>query len=77
MTEDNRSKLTKVLAGLILPALLVMVGAHLLIQISDRFTNNETAWSFYIESTDMTCVVARSRGQEVMWCADGDLRVQE
>lgn len=77
MIEDKRSKLTKAVASLMIPALLGMVGGYLLIQISDRFTNNETAWIFYSSTTDLTCIVARQRGQETMWCADGDRRVQE
>lgn len=74
MSEDKRSKLTKAVATMLLPLLIGLFGAHLLIQIIDRFINNETAWIFYSEALDMTCIVARSRGQETMWCTTGDRR---
>lgn len=53
-----------------------MLGGNLAIQIFDRFSpSNDSAWSFYVPSTDMTCIVARSRGQEIMSCLPGDHRI--
>lgn len=77
MSEDKRNKLTKAVSSMLLPLLIGLFGANLLIQLIDRFSNNDTAWSFYSETTDLTCTVARSRGQEVMACLPGDHRVEE
>lgn len=77
MSEDKRNKLTKTVASMLLPLLIALFGANLLIQLIDRFSNNETAWSFYSDTVDFTCIVARSRGQETMWCMPGDHRVEE
>jgi hypothetical protein len=77
MSEDKRSKITKAIAAMLFPLLVGLFGGHLLIQIIDRFNSNETAWSFYSETADFTCIVARSRGQEVMWCTPGDQRKEE
>lgn len=77
MNAEKRSKLIKVVAAMLLPLLLGLFGANQLIQVIDRFSNNETGWSFYSETSGFTCIVARSRGQEVMWCTPGDQRVAE
>jgi hypothetical protein len=77
MSQDKRSKLTKAVAAMLFPLLVGLFGGHLLIQIVDRFSNNETAWDFYSPDLDVTCVVARSRGQEVMDCLPGSLRKEE
>lgn len=77
MNADKRSKLTKAVAAMLLPLLVGLFGANQLIQVVDRFSNNETGWSFYSDTSDFTCIVARSRGQEVMWCTPGDQRVVE
>ena len=77
MSEDKRNKLTKTVASMLLPVLAGLFGGNQLIQFVDRFSNNDTAWSFYSETTDLTCTVARSRGQEVMACLPGDHRVEE
>jgi hypothetical protein len=77
MNADKRSKLTKAAAAMLFPLLVGLFGANQLIQVIDRFSNNETAWSFYSETTDFTCIVARSRGQEAMWCTPGDHRAEE
>ncbi|EMN1576646.1 hypothetical protein ACSDGV_18440 [Pseudomonas aeruginosa] len=55
-----------------LAAIIGMSFAALAIHLYDRFSGNGTAWSFYNPNTNMTCLVARSRGQEVMACLPGD-----
>jgi len=74
MSEDKRSKLTKVVSSLIGPALMGLFVAVMAIQISDRFASTELVESFYSETADATCVLIRSRGQEVMSCLPGDRR---
>jgi hypothetical protein len=74
MSEDKRSKSTKVVSSLIGPVLLGMFGAVMAIQITDRFASTELIESFYSEVADATCVLIRSRGQEVMSCIPGDRR---
>ncbi|MBB1606527.1 MULTISPECIES: hypothetical protein [unclassified Pseudomonas] len=55
-------------------AIIGMSFGALAIHLYDRFSWNGTAWNFYSPNTDMTCLVARSRGQEVMACLPGDRR---
>lgn len=62
--------------GSVFAAISGMAIASLGIHIYDRFSpENDSAWTFYIPSTDVTCIVARSRGQEVMSCVPGDHRI--
>lgn len=64
--------------GFMLSAIVAMAASSLLINLIDRYSwANGTAWSFYSPATDMTCMVARSRGQEVMACLPGDHRVED
>lgn len=57
-----------------LAAIIGMSFAALAIHLYDRFSGNGTAWNFYSPNTDMTCLVARSHGREVMACLPGDRR---
>lgn len=57
-----------------LAAIIGMSFAALAIHLYDRFSGNGTAWNFYSPNTDMTCLVARSHGQEVMACLPSDRR---
>ncbi|MFG9198675.1 hypothetical protein ACEPX9_00965 [Pseudomonas aeruginosa] len=57
-----------------LAAIIGMSFSALAIHLYDRFSGNGTAWNFYSPNTDMTCLVARSHGQEVMACLPGDRR---
>lgn len=54
-----------------LAAIIGMSFAALAIHLYDRFSGNGTAWNFYSPNTNMTCLVARSRGQEIMFCLPG------
>lgn len=59
-----------------LAGIIGMAFGALAIHLIDRFHANDTAWNFYSPSVDMTCMVARSRGQEVMSCLPGDHRME-
>ncbi len=65
------------LMGWILALIVGMAFWSLAIHLADRFTGNDNAWSFYSETTHMTCIVARSKGKDLMACVPGDRRTEE
>ena len=73
--SEQAEKKTSSAFGYVLASIVAMGASSLAIHLIDRFHRNETAWHFYTPSVDMTCVVAKSRGQEVMSCVPGDHRV--
>lgn len=64
----------KRLANLFWTAIGVMLFAIFATNLIDRYTGNDTAYSFYSEPNDATCIVTRERGQPVMFCMEGDRR---
>lgn len=76
MTERGERN-TKAFFGFMMVGIVAMAFTSLAIHIYDRFSRNETAWHFYSPSVDMTCIVARDRGQSVMSCLPGDHRVDK
>lgn len=64
----------KRLAGLFWTTIGVLLFAILATDLIDRFTGNDTAYSYYSEGIDATCSVTRDRGQSMIFCMEGDRR---
>lgn len=73
--SEQAEKKTSSAFGYVLASIVAMGASSLAIHLYDRFSRNETAWSFYSPGVDMTCLVAKDRGQSVMDCLPGDHRI--
>lgn len=60
----------------LMPVLLVIAVAMTTVNLYDRFTVDNTASVFYVESVDATCIVVKEHGSRVMSCMPGD-RIHE
>lgn len=64
----------KRLDNLFCTAIGVLLFAILATDLIDRFTGNDTAYSYYNDTLDTTCSVTRDRGQSMLFCMEGDRR---
>ena len=64
----------KTISNLFWTAIGVLLFAILATDLIDRFTGNDTGYSYYSPGMDATCSITRDRGKSMIFCMEGDRR---